>query len=107
VDDNDSTEIALQDHLKEEEIAPSKDEVNMWQTRSMNCLKELCDWDQIYKNVEGLVIDNKGTVHYFPVLICPHFFFYSLLIILFSYRLTRCTYIPCMFIRAMTKCTIK
>ena len=34
---------------------PTPDEIELWRHRSMNSLKQLCDWDQLHMNVEMLM----------------------------------------------------
>lgn len=34
---------------------PTPDEIELWRHRSMDSLKQLCDWDQLHNNVEILM----------------------------------------------------
>ena len=59
--DSDEESVGTEDTEKTNELddesdkLPTQDEIELWQHRSMNSLKQLCDWDQLHGNVETLM----------------------------------------------------
>jgi hypothetical protein len=59
--DSDEESVGTEDTEKTNELddesdkMPTQDEIELWQHRSMNSLKQLCDWDQLHENVETLM----------------------------------------------------
>jgi DNA-dependent protein kinase catalytic subunit len=52
-ENNEEDDLAALNTLDEgTEETPSQDEVEMWRHRSMDCLKQLCDWEQVHATVE-------------------------------------------------------
>jgi DNA-dependent protein kinase catalytic subunit len=51
-EDNDDNLAALNTLDEGSGETPSQDEVEMWRHRSMDCLKQLCDWNQVHSTVE-------------------------------------------------------